>query len=657
MIKRPNIVYICADQLAAKFLNCYGGTIDSTPILKELAETGCCFDRYYATHPVCGPNRATMLTGRSAEIHGITTNNLALSTDMPTYAHVLKANGYKTGGFGKFHQTPMNRPVPTDISWLGFDESVVSEDPKWGPYIDWVKEKHPDHYETTLAMTNGHSGDQRPDDDMDRAQGASEEQIRLKAIAYPEIMGERINNSDWERTYVSPLPAEAHDSTFITEKGLDFIKKAHEGDNKPFFCHISYVDPHDPYDPPESYANLFDPETMEEPLPAEWRDRNIEALENVFDKTYLNYRRISGNPLSIKKFRALFHGSLKFLDDQIGRITEYLKSSGLWENTVLVFSSDHGEMLGDHDMIGKGTPHYDRGIRSPLIVAGGPVQSKGKADQLCSTLDLYPTFCDWAGVPSEDLPPLEGMSLAGICSPGPNSKGSLKQLSARGEISVSIDTAESVISDDGWRLTRYTDSGEGQMFDLKNDPDEQIDLYDDPSFQSQKIDLLERLIKVRNHPKSVPNYRNIAPWKGVKEMRHGLGEIKSLQIYKTDESPWLLGNTENRNGKENRLLNTQHTDKPNLLLIHVDQQRYDSLGFTGHPLVKTPNLDRLRREGISFSNAFTPIPLCCPARQTLLAELCPKCTAACGIMIASRLLVLPTILSPGPNCSRMMDLT
>lgn len=549
MTKQRNIVYICADQLAAKFLSCYGGAVDSTPLLDSLAENGCFFNRYYATHPVCGPNRATMLTGRSAEIHGITINNLALSTDMPTYAHVLRNHGYRTGGFGKFHQTPMSRPVPTDISWLGFDESVVSEDPKWGPYIDWVKEKHPDYYETALAMTNGHSGDQGPDEEMDRAQGASKEQIRLKSKAYRSNMGMRIEESDWERSYVSPLPAEAHDSTFITEKGLDFIKKAHEGHNKPFFCHISYVDPHDPYDPPESYASLFDPDSMEEPLPAEWRERNIKALENVFDKTYLNYRRISDNPMSIKKFRALFHGSLKFLDDQIERITEYLKSSGLWENTIIVFSSDHGEMMGDHDMIAKGTPHYDGCIRSPLIVAGGPVKQQGKTDQLCSTLDLYPTFCDWAGVPSEELPPLEGISLAEICSSGRTSDSSLDHLSARREISVSIDSAESVISDDGWRLTLYTDTGEGQMFDLKSDPHEQSDLYDEPSVQSKKIEMLERLIKVRNRPKSVPNYRNIAPWQGVKTMRHGLGEIKTLPIYNSEESPWLLGNTEKQEWK------------------------------------------------------------------------------------------------------------
>ena len=147
-----NIVYITADQLAAGMLGCYGSGVDSTPTLDGLADQGVRFDRCYATSPVCAPNRATMLTGRSPVIHGIITNNYALATDMPTYAHVLQAFGYRTGGFGKFHQTPMHVPVPENVAFLGFDESMVSEDPKWGPWLDWVKAKHPEHYEAAIAL-------------------------------------------------------------------------------------------------------------------------------------------------------------------------------------------------------------------------------------------------------------------------------------------------------------------------------------------------------------------------------------------------------------------------------------------------------------------------------------------------------------------------
>jgi arylsulfatase len=551
---RPNIVFICADQLGAKFLDCYGGGAGSTPVLEKLGRDGAYFNRYYATHPVCAPNRATMLTGRSAEIHGITTNNLALATDMPTYAHVLREHGYRTGGFGKFHQTPMMWPAPTDLSWMGFDDCVVSEDPKWGPYLDWIQSEHPEHYDAALAMMNGQSGRQGPSAKAEKSQGASPEQIARRAGIYNEKLGSRIGASSWERAYTSPLPSELHDTVFITDKGIEFIETEKQGD-APFFCHISYVDPHDPYDPPEPYAGMFSPEDMSDPLPMEWRERGIQALERTYDTGYLNYKRIAENPAAIRKFRALYHGTLKLIDDQVGQIVDILKVTGLWENTIVLFSSDHGEHLGDHGMIAKGLPQYDAGIRCPLIVAGGPVERTGKVDTLTCTLDLYPTFCDWAAVPDSNRPPLEGLSFAGDCV----GEGGV-QLNARKAVSVSIGQTESVITDDGWRLTRFVDTGagtgagtgqgagqgagEGQMFNIGDDPDESVDLYDDPAFREKKIELLERLIALRNRPREVVNYRNLAVEDGSKIRFGGMAQPKVFKMYANEPSPWLTEQNE-----------------------------------------------------------------------------------------------------------------
>ena len=118
----------------------------------------------------------------------------------------------------------------------------------------------------------------------------------------------------------------------------------------------------------------------------------------------------------------LYHGSLRYMDDQIARLVAFVQERGLWENTILVFTTDHGEMLGDHGLFTKGVKHYDMGIRCPLIVAGGPVtqpvqagqRSRPVHDRLTCTLDFYPTFCDWAGVHEEARPPLEGKSFAGL---------------------------------------------------------------------------------------------------------------------------------------------------------------------------------------------------------------------------------------------------
>ncbi|MCL5270341.1 MAG: sulfatase-like hydrolase/transferase, partial [bacterium] len=159
---------------------------------------------------------------------------------------------------------------------------------------------------------------------------------------------------------------------------------------------MSYVAPHDPYDPPEPYASMFAPESMPAPLPAEWLEQGPKLLEAVLD-SYLKFRVIYDKPAAVRKLRSLYHGSLRLIDDQIGRVVRHLRESGLWENTIVVFTTDHGEMMGDHGLIAKGAPHYDTGIRCPLVVAGGPVRQAAPVDRLSCSLDLYPTFCEWAG--------------------------------------------------------------------------------------------------------------------------------------------------------------------------------------------------------------------------------------------------------------------
>lgn len=483
----PNILLISADQLAASFVGCYGSGVNSTPCLDALAAEGTRYARFYATHPVCAPNRATILTGRSAEIHGMVSNHFALPNDTPTFAHLLQRQGYRTGIFGKIHQTPMQWAPPENVRFLGFDESVISEDPKWGPWLDWVEERYPDWYATALAMTNSHSGVRGNRLAMDREQGASEEQVRLKAEAYTDAMQHRMDASPWDRMYPSPLPAEVHDTVFITECGLDFMRRAEE----PFFCHISYVDPHDSYDPPEPYASMFDPDAMVDPIPAEWKTQGPAFLDGVRDG-YLTFRTICEDADAIKQLRALYHGSVRLMDDQIQRVVDALKDANLWENTILVFTTDHGDMMGDHGLIAKGIPHYDSCIRCPLIVCGEEHRGEVSNQLLCS-LDLYPTICDWAGVPNNERPPLEGLSFAnGV----PHA-----QLDARQDIAVSIGPADSILTRDGWRLTRYSHQDKGQLFNLREDPAEQHNLYDDPATLSVKVSLLERLIRLRAAPR------------------------------------------------------------------------------------------------------------------------------------------------------------
>ncbi len=477
-----------ADQLGAKFVGCDGHLhVAVTPTLDGLARDGVQMSRCYATHPICAPNRATLLTGRSCVTHGITSNNLVLNPNVPTYAHLLRHAGYHTGGFGKFHVTPMCLPHPPDLNYLGFDEVAITEDTKWGAYMSWIQREHPDHLETALAMAWGNPP-QAPSPDL----GDRFRQPRLSAIR-ERIMKPCWPTADWPEYYTSPLPAPLHQTTWITDQALDFMRRhVEERKDQPFFCKISYVDPHDPYDPPQPYADLFSPADMPPATPGAWMNPGNVLFEA---------RRCTA-AARIPEIRAKYAGSVRFIDDQLARVVQFLRDHNLWENSILVFTTDHGDCMGDQELFTKTIIPYDAAIRVPLIVAGGPV-ARAEVDRLICTLDFFPTFCDWAGIPPSDRPPIEGKSFAaetrGEVSP--------EQWSA---VSVTYQCMDTVISADGWRLTNFNQAqAPNQLINLTEDPDEQLNRYRDPDCASVCRRLFEEATALRISEACLSQYRNM----------------------------------------------------------------------------------------------------------------------------------------------------
>ena len=496
MGKQPNIVFIMADQWAASFVGCYGSGVDSTPALDRLAAGGMRFDRCYAHVSVCAPNRATVFTGRSAEIHGVVTNNLYLPAVHPTFPHVLRHAGYRTGAFGKFHFTPMQRPLPANFAHLGFDESVPTEDPKLGPWLDWIAAEHPDHYERALAVSwempyascYGPDGlDLRP-----RMAEAREKYLAPAAAA-----------SSWPCTYTSPLPTELHQTTWITDLSLDFMAR-HVRDHaaRPFVCFTSYVDPHDPYDPPAPYDAIF--EAADVPPPIGPPEQRCPSKILAAAKRTMNFHEIAHRTDVVRKLRAMYHGSLRFLDDQIARIVRFLDDRGLRDDTIIVFTTDHGDMMGDHGFITKGVMHYDACIRCPLIVSR-PGATAGVTGRLTSSLDFFPTFCDWAGV--SDRPPVEGRSFAAACR-GDDDAG-WPEVTVQAPLGPAGRTVRSIVTNDGWRFSVFNEPGCGQMFDLNADPREQRDLYDQPDHGARRLALHERLTRAYLRAPCVQQYPNL----------------------------------------------------------------------------------------------------------------------------------------------------
>ncbi|MEM1213518.1 MAG: sulfatase-like hydrolase/transferase [Planctomycetota bacterium] len=499
----PNILLIMADQWGAADVGCYGSSVPSTPTIDEMAERGVRFDRCYATHPLCGPNRSTMLTGRPSHIHGITANNLELRGHHPTYAHILRAAGYRTGGFGKFHVSSMSTPHPESFDYLGFDEVVPVEDPRLGPWLDWIESEHPEHFEHALATCwalpyLAHYGSDRRD--------LREQHARARA----EYISRRRAGSPWGMIYTSPLPAELQPTTFIVNEAMDFMNRQRlaEGD-QPFFCKVSIVAPHDPYDPPTPFDKMYDPADMPPPVGDRLTGRSCEAYQH--QRQWQRFGEV-GSESVCRQARAAFHGSVKHIDTQIARLLDYLVATGEAERTVVIFTTDHGDSLGDHGLPTKGVVPYDRSIRCPLIVTGPGIEPR-TSDELRCTLDFFPTLLDIAGLGPNDRPTTEGRSFAPILDGGdePNPWDAVTVTYAGLE---GWDPGmATIITKDHWRLTRFPGEDYSELFDLRQDPDELTNLADpalagdrrDAAVREKHADLLGQLSDALMNAQRLPS--------------------------------------------------------------------------------------------------------------------------------------------------------
>jgi arylsulfatase A-like enzyme len=483
-----------ADQLAASFIGCYGSGVASTPTLDRLASEGTRFDRCYAHVPVCAPGRAAIFTGRSAEINGMVTNDLVLRNDNPTFVQVLRDSGYRTGGFGKLHLTPWQEQLPEDFACFGFDESVRSIDSRYGAWLSWIEKEHPDYYEMALGSCFPMAYMKEYGKDVIDIRPAWEAARRKHFDA-------RRQASEWAPMYSSPLPAELQQTTFITNVSLDFMQRhTEQHPDKPFLCYVSYCNPHHPYDPPAPYDTMFEPADIPDPVPMAVDRYSCKSLDGCRDIS--GVRHLSAD--TIKKVRAFYHGLLRLIDDQVARIVDHLKESGQLENTIIVFTTDHGDMMGDHGFFYKGIMHYDSCARVPLIARGSGVQ-EGVSDRLTSSLDIFPTFCEWAGVDRE--PPLEGNSFASACRQEDYGDG-------WPAVTVEFCNARSIVTDDGWRLTVYDEDGEGQLFNLREDPREQNDLFRDPAWTSKLLELYHLHVRAYTRMGMVVQHRNLSMVEG-----------------------------------------------------------------------------------------------------------------------------------------------
>ena len=482
MADRPNMVFIFSDQQRADTMACYGNDWLNVPNLNALAAQSFVFQNAYVTQPVCTPARASIMTGLYPHAAGPIVNQLVLPRETPVLAEMLP-DEYYCGYYGKWH---LGDDV---IRQHGYDEWVSTED---GHITEYTRREYRNVYSTYWH----HLVDNGFEPDMERTPG--------KFIFSPAAR--------------SRLPEEFQMASFLGDRAADFIER---NSDSPFALYVSTFEPHPPYHGPLN--DLYDPAQLPVGPAFLRRPEGVSLYNRVRGNYYTQYMYEGGDPtqdpymahnpasgqdltteLGWRTLRANYLANITLVDRMVKKITDALESAGVADNTIVVFTSEHGEMAGDHGMLEKRS-FYEEASRVPLTmrvpwISREQTMLEGSASQI----DLLPTLLDLLG----QTPPshLQGKSLApvlrGEADLSDNDvvvqwNGTSEELPDRFLGSAAINRMNAlprrcIITPDRWKLALCA-GDQGELFDLINDPHEMTNLFDDPAQRDRVIDMAARL--------------------------------------------------------------------------------------------------------------------------------------------------------------------
>jgi len=477
---RPNVLLIMTDQHPTSCVGGYGNTKIRTPNLDDLAESGHLLQNFYIAAFACSPSRASFLSGRFLHNHNVFTNNVRMDTSIPTLGTILSNVNYRTGYFGKAHlggymyvgrrggdgvdymhgPTDAKDPVGDsikgywhyerketaggwmphrlaggpgeDTSQLGFETWIGG----WRHYKDWLLE----HGQNEFAATAGNH---------DALQSAPE--------------GEHM---------YSLLGEDYHMATYFTDEVEQFINSSKDG-SQPWAAVLSYFGPHLPVSPPQPWDTLFSLDEVE--LPANLNDQ-LHGKPTSQNQPALQYVLGQWNEVQYKDYIRRYWGYAAFIDHQIGRIFKLLKDKNQWENTIIIFTTDHGDMLSGHGMIYKlGGNAYEELFRVPAIIKVPDVKpNKNPIPALTSSIDILPTILEAVDVPIPDG--IDGRSLIPILK----SQSDTHHGSVFAEIHALGSGKVIMCRDPRYKyIYHWLSDDVDELYDLQADPGELRNLFDD----------------------------------------------------------------------------------------------------------------------------------------------------------------------------------
>lgn len=450
---RPNIVLITTDQQRYDSLGVNGSEWMKTPCLNALAKRGAVFRHAYTQNPVCIPSRACIQTGRYTHQHGVQYMETIID-DTPglpawevTFMERLQCAGYHTGAFGKIHMMPERGFHEMKITggkggrWTKSAGLPIGLGPLGRDYAAWLEERHPGGYEAIY------------------------EQRR-----HPDY-------KKYKTAITNILPLEEYIDYWITENTIEFVQRDH---GKPFFAWCGFCGPHGPVDPPNPYDSVYSMEDVVLPP-------NYAVNEN-------------GNPRATtpeqdhiaRRFCAYYWGLVTLIDDMVGRIVSTLEEKGIMDNTLIIFTTDHGEMMFEHGRLGKGN-FYEAIIRLPLIIVPPRGIPNGREiEGLVETYDIAPTALDYA---QSEIP--SNMSATSL-RPLLEGRGAGKELVLSEYISNDRSRRGVCVHTERYKYVFWGTTRTEQFFDLQEDPLERRDLSGDPKYRDDiarhRMLIIDRLV-------------------------------------------------------------------------------------------------------------------------------------------------------------------
>ncbi len=368
MNSNRNLLFFMTDQQHFRTLGCNGAAEARTPNLDRLARQGVNFKNYFVTNPVCSPSRASLLTGKHVTEHGLFANGCSLPRHERTLPQVLGEHGYQTALFGKLHLEPIvcrtDAPHP-----YGFEICEVAEGDQQlthDDYFRWLRSRHTNVFLSYLneMFAKGHSDG-----------------------------------------YASKIPEACHLTSWITERAIDFLRNRRDPD-RPFFLNMSFFDPHHAFNPCEPYASMFAEAEMPEPF---FDESHLHTYPEHVQKRIRGCLGVTRDRDRMQGIQRAYHAMMAHVDKCLGDVLAVLEELGLSQETAVVHTSDHGEMLGNHGMLWKGPFMFDDLLRVPLFVSvpGRPMRGI-EVEDLVSGVDLMPTLLSLAGLSAEFMPRMSG---------------------------------------------------------------------------------------------------------------------------------------------------------------------------------------------------------------------------------------------------------